>query len=111
MPLDFCGSVIPISTRRVKLTNFAIYSHTFWPYISTFYVSRSACYFLETWDSPLADQLKRNKYVDNLFVEAADPTEGQHKCQELIQIFNSAEMDLREFFLIVKKLKEAYWRQ
>ncbi|VDN83637.1 unnamed protein product [Brugia pahangi] len=52
---------------------------------------------LENYDNELANEIRKNLYVDNIIVLTTCIDEALHKYQEMKNIFNNASMNVREF--------------
>ncbi|TKR70858.1 hypothetical protein L596_022829 [Steinernema carpocapsae] len=64
---------------------------------SPFLLAGTIDYHLEQYDKNLANELRRNLYVDNIFLGALTATEAVAKLQEAKAIFADAGMELHEF--------------
>ena len=64
---------------------------------SPFLLAATVNHHLSTFNSPLADEIKNNIYVDNVLMSCENVTEALEKYKESKEIFASAGMNLREF--------------
>uniref|UniRef100_A0A914GX00 CCHC-type domain-containing protein n=1 Tax=Globodera rostochiensis TaxID=31243 RepID=A0A914GX00_GLORO len=64
---------------------------------SPFLLAATIRHHLARSPSPLSQEIAPNIYVDNLFLSASTPSEGQGKTADTMALFELAQMPLREF--------------
>ena len=64
---------------------------------SPFLLAATIQHHLSLFPSPLSTEIAPNTYVDNIFLSAEDPKEGQIKATNAIDLFKKASMRLQEF--------------
>uniref|UniRef100_A0A914C7C2 Integrase catalytic domain-containing protein n=1 Tax=Acrobeloides nanus TaxID=290746 RepID=A0A914C7C2_9BILA len=64
---------------------------------SPFLLGACIFYHLKKYATKLANEIRQNTYVDNVYIYASTPDEAIKKCKEAKSIFENAKMNLREF--------------
>uniref|UniRef100_A0A914HJH6 CCHC-type domain-containing protein n=2 Tax=Globodera rostochiensis TaxID=31243 RepID=A0A914HJH6_GLORO len=86
---------LPLSYENLQIFRFA--RVPFGLTCSPFLLGATILHHLSLKPSPLSAEISSNIYVDNVFLSAESPAEGQEKCSSAISLFQSANMNLREF--------------
>lgn len=85
----------PLSRENLKVYLFC--RVPFGAICSPFLLAATVLYHLEHTSEDVAEKIKRNIYLENVVLEAADVGEGKKIYKEAKMIFAAAKMNLREF--------------
>lgn len=86
---------LPLSNNNLAIFRFTRVLFGF--VCSPFLLAGTIQHHLSIHPSALTEEIKRNIYVDNIFLSADTIHEGKFKCNELIKLFSAANFNLREF--------------